>query len=72
VIVDEPPLCFTDRLLDGVQLLRKLETAAAFIEHRDDAAHVPLRTPETFDDVCMGLMSVRLCHAQFNILSGRI
>jgi hypothetical protein len=32
VIVNEPPLCLADRLLDGLQLLRKLEAAAAFIE----------------------------------------
>jgi hypothetical protein len=63
VIVDEPPLCLTDRLLDGVQLLRKLEAGAAFIEHRDDAAHVPLGPFETFDNVGMGLVNVCLCHA---------
>jgi hypothetical protein len=46
-----------------VQLLRKLEAAAAFIEHGDDAAHVPLGTLEAFDDVWMRLMDVCVCHA---------
>jgi hypothetical protein len=63
VIVNEPPLCLADRPLDCVQLLRKLEAAAAFIEHGDDAAHVPLGTLEAFDDVWMRLMDVCVCHA---------
>jgi hypothetical protein len=62
VIVNEPPLCLADRLLDGVQLLRKFEAVATFTEHRDDAAHVPLSTFEAFDNVGMGLMDMCVCH----------
>jgi hypothetical protein len=72
VIMNEPALCLADRPLDRLQLLRKFEAAAAFIEHRYDATHVPLRTFEAFDNVGVRLMNVCVCHASFNILSGGI
>ena len=72
MVVNQPPLCFADRLLDRMQLLGKLEAAAAFIEHRDDAPHVPLRTLEAFDDVGMRLMNMCACHVVSSILPGGI
>jgi len=53
MVVDEPPLCFADCLLDCVQLLGKLEATAAFVEHRYDPSHMALGTLEALDDVWM-------------------
>ena len=62
MVVDEPPLRFVDRLLDGMQLLSKLEAAPTFSEHRYDASHVALSTLEALDDVWMRLMDMCACH----------
>ena len=53
MVVDEPPLRFADCLLDCMQLLGELKTAATFIEHRYDPSHMALGTLEAFDDVWM-------------------
>jgi hypothetical protein len=62
MVVNQPPLRFVDRLLDGMQLLSKLEAAPAFSEHRYDASHVALSTLEALDDVWMRLMDMCGCH----------
>jgi hypothetical protein len=62
MVVDEPSLCFVDRLLDCMQLLGKLKAAPTFIKHRYDASHVALSALEAFDDVWMRLMNMCVCH----------
>jgi hypothetical protein len=63
MVVNEPTLRFADRLLDRMKLLCELDAAATFIEHLDDAPHVPLRTLEALDDVGVGSMNVCLRHS---------
>jgi len=63
MVVDQPPLRFVDRLLDRMKLLGKFDASATFIEHLDDAPHVPLGTLEALDDVRVRSMNMCLRHA---------
>ena len=72
VIMNEPSLCLRDSLLDRIQLLRQIEAAATFIEHRDDTANMPLRPLEAFDDIRMSLMGMHFRHAVSLIPPGGI
>jgi hypothetical protein len=59
MVVDQSPFGLVDRLLDRMQLLRKLDTATTLIEHLDDSTHVPLGALEPLDDIRVGSMNVR-------------
>jgi hypothetical protein len=45
VVVDERSLCFADGLLDGMQLLRKIEARPPLIKHRNHPAKMTLGPP---------------------------
>src|SRR5262249_11923955 len=56
VIVDQGLFCLADGLLDGVQLLRHVETGARLLDHRDDAPQMPFGPLQPLDDVGMAAM----------------
>src|SRR5829696_9021997 len=62
MVLDERLLRLADRLLDGVQLLCKLEAGPACLDHLDDAAQMALRTAQPLGDVGMRLMQELIRH----------
>src|SRR3954451_12167119 len=62
VIVDQGLLRLADRLLDGVQLLRQVETWSTFGEHRDDLLEVPVGAFQPLDDLRVACVNVVLAH----------
>src|SRR5258706_14749210 len=69
VVMDQLPFRLRNGLFNGVKLLGKVKTWAAFLEHRDDAPNVPLGALEPLDDIRMTFMDVRSCrHCSYPIL----
>jgi hypothetical protein len=60
VIVNKPLLRLADCLLDGIQLLRQLNAAPTFIEHRDYSPKMALRPLKAFHNI-----RVRFVHMGF-------
>src|SRR5258708_765555 len=61
VIMDQLPFCLRNGLLNGVKLLGKVKTWAAFLEHRDDSPNVPFGPLEPLDNIRMTFMDGRFC-----------
>src|SRR3989304_3879294 len=53
VVVDQLALGIADRVLNSVQLLRKLETGALSLDHANKRTQMSLGTFETNDDIGM-------------------
>jgi hypothetical protein len=59
MVMDQPTFSLVDRLLDRMQLLRKLDAATTLVEHLNDSTHVPIGALEPLDDILVGSMNVR-------------
>lgn len=62
VIVNQCLLRLADRLLDGVQLLRQIETGATVGKHRDHLMQVTFGALQTLNDTRMSYVNVIVCH----------
>jgi hypothetical protein len=61
VIVHQRPLCLRYGILDGVELLRDIETWSPFLHHGDYRAEMTLDTLEPLHNVRMALVQFRFC-----------
>ncbi len=60
VIIDERAFGASDRLFDGVKLLRYIDARAACLDHLDDTAKMTVGAFQAFDDgrvTGMGMMT---------------
>ncbi|MNE72137.1 hypothetical protein D3C80_1680530 [compost metagenome] len=59
MILNKCPLGLANRFFNSMQLLCDVDALPAFLDHRDDASQVAVRTLEAFDDCFVAL--VRMC-----------
>jgi hypothetical protein len=64
MVVNQRSLGFTDGLLDGMQLLGKIETRSPFTEHFDHPAEMTVGPLQPLHDVGMGFVNMIMCHEQ--------
>jgi hypothetical protein len=58
VILDERAFGLADRFLNRMKLLGDIHALTPFFDHGDDAAQMPVRPFEAFDDRLMTLVGV--------------
>ncbi len=65
MVLNQGFLGLTDGFLDGVKLLRDVETRAAVTDHSDNAAQMPFGAFEALDDFGMGFVTVLSGHGSY-------